>query len=287
MTDHDDLFEFEDFEDTDLDLDLDELFGDLETLAIDVSTAGLPAPAPAEPVAAAPAVEPIAAAPVPAPAAPVAAEVPAAPAPTAQPQPAPVAAAQPAAPLPGVQHVAHQPIAAEQIAGLAADPGLLQPKPSARVRLTKTSLALGAAAVVTLANLAAMAIPHLASDDGGQQRQDPNDQPTPVVSTHEATDAELALLDRVDQLERQLRGLDSPTAGITPSRGEYNWVIDEARSMIERGDIVGARKRLYSLLAIIDRLPTHERDLNEAAASYLLADTYKLEAQVSTQEAGL
>ena len=39
MTDSDDLFEFGDLEDDDsLEIDLDDLFGDLESLAIDVET---------------------------------------------------------------------------------------------------------------------------------------------------------------------------------------------------------------------------------------------------------
>ncbi len=68
MTEPDDLFEFGDLDNTDeLEIDLDELFGDLEMLSIDIDTIGTgaaEAPAPAPVQAAAPA----AAAPAPAPA---------------------------------------------------------------------------------------------------------------------------------------------------------------------------------------------------------------------------
>ena len=307
MSDNDDLFEFEDFDDNDLELDLDDLFGDLATLAIDTedpslldpfaapaeveapaaapaaaaSHADVAAPTPTPPVSPQPQAEPVAAAPV----QPVAA-------PVAQPTPVQPAAAPPVQPVAAapVQPVAPQPEAvAGQLAGV--DPATLQPQPKQR-RLSKVGLAVGAAAVVTCANLAAMAIPHLT---GGDDPTDPTgpvgpgDVGQPHVAQVDDTPSaeELAMLARIAELEAKIQGMGSPTAGIHTSRGDHNRTIDEARSMVSRGDFVGARKRLYSLLAIVDRLPRAERDRNEALASYLLADTYKLEAQALAQEAGL
>lgn len=280
MSDHDDLFEFEDFDDSDLELDLDDLFGDLATLAIDTDAPDLgqaPAATPAEPAAEVPAE------PQPAPAAPPVQPVAAPPVQHVTPAAQPVAAAQPAA-VPAAGQVAGQ------VAGI--DPATLQPRP--RMQVSKVGLAVGAAVVVTAANLAAMAIPHLGSAPDGPTRPvvgpvDPGPTgPDPIEPRQPEPSAEhAALLARIAQLEAEVQRQGSPTGGITPSRGDHLRVIDEARAMIARGDHVGARKRLYSLLAIVDRLPSHERDRNEALASYLLADTYKLEAQASVEEAGL
>ena len=103
MKEPDDLFEFGDLDDTEsLEIDLDDLFGGLETLAIDIDTIEAEgAPATAASAEPAPTTAPIAAAPVTAPALPAPIAVTTAPAPTPVPTVlAPIAAVSPAALVP-------------------------------------------------------------------------------------------------------------------------------------------------------------------------------------------
>lgn len=287
MSDNDDLFEFDEFDDTDLELDLDDLFGDLASLVVDTDDPSLlePPTAPAEePVAAS-----MADAGAPAPVQPVTPQpepVAADPAPPVKPAAQPAAAQQPMQPVhPAMAAHPYAQPAPGQVAGI--DPAALQSTGPAK-RLNKVSMAVGAALVITCANLASMAIPHLAAGD------DPLAAEPAIVERVEGAEGEgpadageQAMLARITELEALIHKYGSPGEQVTSARGDYTRVIDEASSMIARGDYVGARKRLYSVLATVDRMPARERDRNEALASYLLADTYKLEARAQTQEAGL
>jgi len=282
MSDEDDLFEFGDFEDDDsLELDLEELFGDLEALALDPATLGAPAPqsaaaeAPAE-ATPAPAEAPVAEAPAPQ-AAPdetpateaLAAEAPApAPAPTAQtqlPQPAPVAP---------------QPVAAQSVAAPALQPVYVQqpaPAPAGTNRLQLATI--GFAAIVTLANFAFMALPQK-----GAASTDEN-APAEQVASAETTaqgdldPADLALLTRIQELEDQLREGQGLPDAIPTLPNQRHRAFDDIEGQIAAGEYLAARSRLYSLLAVVDRFDAVRAREIEEQASYLLADTYRLELE--------
>lgn len=243
MTEHDDLFKFGDFEDDDaLEIDLDELFGDLEVLALDPKAKP---PAPVE-----------AAAPGAAPGLPAESHAPSA-------APGPVAYAQPGAPPAGMAYV------------LAAQPAV--------GRFNKAAVAITVAALVTLANVAVIASPAF--------RSTPQAAPTETVSQVEpevsAPVVDPELVERISLLEAQLRGLNTPPEVIRSDVNERHRAFDEIDRNLAAGEYVAARQRLYSLLAIVDRFPNHERNRIEELASYLLSDTFRLEAQaqaVDTQE---
>lgn len=262
MTEHDDLFEFDEFDDDEsLELDLDDLFSDLEILALDPDAAAPTAVA--EPPAA-PAAEPVAATPEPTPA------------PTPAPEPAPAPRAPAAAPAPAAEAPQPQVAYAPPGAVPAGMPYVLAPQPPAG-RVNKTTIAIGIAAIVTLANVAVIAAPLF-------KNEAPQSSPTiqPVTAQAEVpTEANLdpALLARIDELEARLAAVNTPPEAIPSDHSERHRAFDEIDNNIAAGDFVAARQRLYSLLAIIDRFPTHERDRTEELASYMLADTYRLEAQ--------
>ena len=242
MTEHDDLFEFGDFEDDDaLEIDLDELFGDLEVLALD------PKAKPRTPEA----VE----APVPSAAPDVQAEshAPAA-------ARGPVAYAQPA-PLP------------------AGMPYTLAPQPASG-RINKAAVAIAFAALVTVANLAVIASPAFRGTHGTAPAMT-SGQVEPVASRPE-TDPEL--IERISLLEAQLRGLNTPPEVVRSDVNERHRAFDEIDRNLAAGEFVAARQRLYSLLAIVDRFPNHERNRIEELASYFLADTFRLEAQARDED---
>ncbi len=270
MTDKDDLFEFGDFEDDEsLELDLNDLFGDLEVLALDPDAAPpevqLPSAAPAPE---APAPEPVAAA-----------------APAAAPAPAATAAAAPAAPPAAATTAAAAPDPAPAATPIpvpvpdpatAAQPGavpyVLVPQATPG-RFSKATIAISAAAIVTLANVAVIAAPMFTK--GAETGPTVTQAPVKI----EAPEPDAALLARIDQLEAQLQNVNAPAEVIRSDAGERHRAFDEIDSNIEAGQYMAARERLYSLLAIVDRFPTHERDRVEDLASYLLADTYRLEAK--------
>jgi len=246
MSEQDDLFEFGDFQDDEtLDLNLDELFSDLELLALDPD-----GPVPV----AAPAAAPVAAAPAPAPAPTPAAAQPIAP--------------QPAAAAPTAQQAAFAPPGAVP----AGMPDVLAPQP-APGRLSKTSLAIGIAAIVTLANVAVIAAPRFKSEPAALVPT------TTQVAAPTEAGLDPDLLKRIDELETQLRGINTPPEATRSDPSGRHRAFDEIDNNIAAGEYVVARQHIYSLLAIVDRFPTHERDRIEELASYMLADTFRLEAE--------
>ena len=63
---------------------------------------------------------------------------------------------------------------------------------------------------------------------------------------------------------------------ITPTHGHPT--LDEAREELARGDHAAARRRVYGLLAIVDRLEAPRRNEIEAECQYLIAQSLHLEA---------
>lgn len=76
----------------------------------------------------------------------------------------------------------------------------------------------------------------------------------------------------------QARELQTIRTPITPSDPESHPTFDVAVRLIEEGKFAEARQRLYSLLAIVDRLDSADRARIEARANYLLARALHLEA---------
>jgi hypothetical protein len=57
----------------------------------------------------------------------------------------------------------------------------------------------------------------------------------------------------------------------------------EAETALGRGEFRRARRALFGLLAVIDRVPAEERADVEAKAGFLVAETYRLQARDSVQ----
>ncbi len=66
---------------------------------------------------------------------------------------------------------------------------------------------------------------------------------------------------------------------------EHNFTFERAAKEIESGELSSARKRLYALLAVADRLTPDVRDRVEATAQYMLADVSMKIAMTSTEVA--
>lgn len=74
-----------------------------------------------------------------------------------------------------------------------------------------------------------------------------------------------------------------PSALGTKSEGEES--LEKAELALTRGDFEGARQRLYALLAVVDRLPEKSRADIEARASYMLGETFRLQADATVDKA--
>ncbi len=70
---------------------------------------------------------------------------------------------------------------------------------------------------------------------------------------------------------------------LVPPDPEQHPVFERAREEIERGDYAAARRRLYALLAVVDRLEESSRTTVEARAAFLLAQALHLEAVKRTE----
>lgn len=281
MTNSDDLFEFGDLEDDDsLEIDLDDLFSDLESLAIDVDTTE--AGGTVEPVKAEAAPEPVYQ-PAPAPSAAPA------PAPVATPMAAPVAEPTPvAAPAPIAADP--QPVYPNQVVQPLAAPqrAYVQPAPAAapstadntanKLRLTKTSVAIAFATIITLANVAVTM---------SKPTPGPNPVITPVAVTQPqpVTEGfeyrESMLKAQVDSLEAQVQQLSMPVKAVASSYTEGDHpAFADVNDYFKAGLYPAGRQRLYNLLAIVDNFQPLERDAIESKASYMLADSWRMEAEV-------
>jgi len=62
--------------------------------------------------------------------------------------------------------------------------------------------------------------------------------------------------------------------------------LEVAKQRMERGEHERARRMLYGLLSVIDRIEQPARGEVEAQAGFLIADSYRIEAQASSLAAG-
>lgn len=81
-----------------------------------------------------------------------------------------------------------------------------------------------------------------------------------------------------DGVREVARSEVSAAQGLPALDAQTHPALERAVEEIASGDFVRARQRIYSLLAVIDRLAPSDRDAVESRASYLLARTYHLEA---------
>jgi len=142
-------------------------------------------------------------------------------------------------------------------------------------RFNKTSAAIAVAAIVTLANIAVIASPTFRSSQP---------DPRPPVAQLEAPPLQVlaptvdpALQARIEQLEAQLRERNTQPV-VRSSSSDRHRAFDDIEANLAAGEYVAARQRIYSLLGIVDRYGAIERERLEELASYLLADSYRLEA---------
>jgi hypothetical protein len=288
MTDSDDLFEFGDLDDDSLEIDLDELFGDLEMLSLDVEAIE----------AASPVTEPKVPGPDSAPVKPLHTASPAQAAPAPQVQPVAAAGAQtiPNQAAPAVQPIYQQPVypgQAPQPIGQSGQaympPGAQAPTPLiiGKYRVTKATAAVAFATIITLANVAVTMV--------APKQVTPATQPAGTVATTLEVESGAPgpefeyersnLQGQIDTLNAQLLNVGTPVKPIPASYREGDHpAFDDVADYIEMGLYPAARERLYGLLAIIDRFDTHQRDAIEAKASYLLADSWRLEAVLLSTE---
>jgi hypothetical protein len=70
-----------------------------------------------------------------------------------------------------------------------------------------------------------------------------------------------------------------------PAEGQA--ALERAGELLRRGEHQRARETLYALLAVIDRLPAATRRDVEARARFLVADTWRLEAEASEELAAV
>ena len=90
--------------------------------------------------------------------------------------------------------------------------------------------------------------------------------------------AHAAQLEEPAPAARQVRHIDplpDPEA-VTPTHGHPT--LDEARAELARGEHAAARRRVYGLLAIVDRLEDPRKSEIEAECQYLIAQSLHLEA---------
>ena len=91
--------------------------------------------------------------------------------------------------------------------------------------------------------------------------------------------ADLALLTRIQELEDQLREQQGLPDAIPTLPNQRHRAFDDIEGQIAAGEYLAARSRLYSLLAVVDRFDAVRAREIEEQASYLLADTYRLELE--------
>ena len=94
-------------------------------------------------------------------------------------------------------------------------------------------------------------------------------------ATRNISETALDMRDHVTDQARVVQTSYSPVVPLTPER---HGALDRVQAALDSGDYAMARKRLYALLAIADRLPDDTRADIEARASFLLARSYHAEA---------
>ena len=251
-----DLFDFDPVPDVGSgdDVDLDSIFNEFESLEreererqerTEAVAEGTATQAPAPPAGGAPS----AAAPQPAPAAP---------APAAPGAPQPNAAAEQAA---------RQALEAERLLAVQALAGTAAPvaaAPPARSSLLNRSTLLILVAMTSLNAFMAVVALNRSSQVGDMGRQMVELAETIERSSHEVP------------AEPQARP-SAPAPVVAPTTDGHP-VLDQAFQEIESGRFADARRRIYALLAIIDRVDPEQRREVESRAQFLLAEAAHLQA---------
>jgi hypothetical protein len=75
------------------------------------------------------------------------------------------------------------------------------------------------------------------------------------------------------------RPLDFPPSTLGGPDPEGRAALEAAERALRAGEYEGARRAVYGLLAVIDRIPQAEREDVEARATFLVAETYRLQAR--------
>jgi len=80
--------------------------------------------------------------------------------------------------------------------------------------------------------------------------------------------------------------IDFPKATLGGPDPEGRAALEAAERSLAAGELLTARRSAYALLAVIDHIPRAEREDVEARASFLVAETYRLQARRADQEVG-
>jgi hypothetical protein len=84
-----------------------------------------------------------------------------------------------------------------------------------------------------------------------------------------------------EQAEDIARTFDQAARPVVAPRAEGEAALERALELAQRGETQRARETLYALLAVADRLPAATRRDVEARARFLVADTWRLEAELA------
>jgi hypothetical protein len=157
----------------------------------------------------------------------------------------------------------------ERAAELNPEDGGTPPAAEAPVRrrsLVGSSVLLAFLAMTLLNGLIAVVTLRSASGLKGEMKS----------ASAEMTEAALELRTRADPAPPvELAHRESPLAA---PLADDDAVFEQAQADIEEGSCAAARKRIYALLAVIDRTPEPRRTDLEARSAFLLADSYRAEA---------
>jgi len=80
------------------------------------------------------------------------------------------------------------------------------------------------------------------------------------------------------------QGGTGPARGKLPLEASEKTTLQMAREEIEAGDYSSARQRLSRLLAVADRIETDVREGIEAEAAFLIANTYRKQAEAAAEK---
>jgi hypothetical protein len=106
----------------------------------------------------------------------------------------------------------------------------------------------------------------------------------------ELKDASDEMSDAAEQIrakvEEQAEVVKQEFAPVAPLPAEEGATFERAEADLEVGNFAQGRRRVYSLLAVVDRLPESKRGDIEARASFFLARSYYAEALAATPTEG-
>jgi len=90
------------------------------------------------------------------------------------------------------------------------------------------------------------------------------------------------LRDEAVQRSQEVRDIVAPI--VSPTDAGDARTFELIRTDLDAGDFAMARKRLWGVLAVVDRYEPERRDDLEARADFLLADSLRLEAKARAEE---